>query len=54
MPVFVCHVSVKLARAAAIDRVLEFLANAGAGVGTLIYRKGWFGRKKDIVILGPP
>jgi hypothetical protein len=51
--VFSCHISLALSNAAAIDEVLEFLADAGAAPGTLVYRKGWFGRKKDIHLLGP-
>jgi len=34
------------------DRVLQFLAEADAPLGSLVYQRGWFGRKLNIVILG--
>jgi hypothetical protein len=51
-PLFVA-IDVQLSPGAALDHVLEFLANADAPVGSLVSRLNWLGQKRDIRILGP-
>jgi len=35
------------------ERILQFFGEADAPLGTIVYQVGWFGRKKEIVMLGP-
>jgi hypothetical protein len=46
------EVTITASSTAVYDRVLEFLAEANAPIGTIVYQVGWFGRKKQIVMLG--
>jgi hypothetical protein len=48
------HVRLSLLDVAAMDHVLEFLAEADAPVGSVIYRLDKEGNKQDIFVLGPP
>lgn len=52
-PGLVFVVCLKLAGPESLDVVLQFLAEANAPTGTIVYRLDWLGRKADIVMLGP-
>ena len=47
-------VDLRLINIAAMDHVLEFLSNADAPVGSMVYRLNWLGHKRDMRVLGPP
>ena len=48
-----CHIELAVKNSAAMEVVGQFLVEVDAPVGTLTYECGWFGRKKNIFILGP-
>lgn len=48
------HVDLSLSRPEGMDHVMEFLAEADAPVGSLVYRLDERGQKQDIFVLGPP
>jgi hypothetical protein len=48
------HVDLILSAAADMDHVLQFLAEADAPTGSLVYRLDESGGKQDIFVLGPP
>jgi hypothetical protein len=48
------HVDLTIADAASLDHVLEFLAEADAPLGSVVYRLDESGRKQDVCVLGPP
>ncbi len=47
------EVRLNIRNAVGCGRVLQFLAEADARLGSLVYQRGWFGRKSNIVMLGP-
>jgi hypothetical protein len=47
-------VDVRLRGAGAFDCAMEFLTNADTPTGTVVYRRNWLGRKRDIFVLEPP
>ena len=47
------RVTMKVSSSSGYERILEFFAEADATIGTVIYQQGWFGRKKNIFMVGP-
>ncbi len=48
------HVDLALSEPEGLDHVMEFLAEADAPVGSVVYRLDERGQKYDIATLGPP
>ena len=48
-----CHIELAVKNSKSMDVVGQFLVEVDAPIGTITYERGWFGRKKNIFILGP-